>query len=89
MFRDKEEELRRLEEALLEDDTPEEEMPAPQQAYAAYNNDDCDVDLEEYSQEVYEKPKSPYGLWAFLLLLMTALLCLLGYCILRYGGYLS
>ena len=70
MSRDSKEHLRRMEEALLEeDDNWLEEAralmgeEAPQ--VSVRNNDRLDVDLDDYSQDVYEQPpkeKSARGL---------------------------
>ena len=71
MSRDTEEYLRRMEEELTEDDDSwleearelmgEEEVPQ----VSVRNNDRLDVDLDDYSQDVYEQPpkeKSARGL---------------------------
>ena len=44
-------------EGILFDEVPEE-IPA---TVRAYNTDRVDVDLDGYSDEVYEEPKEPYG----------------------------
>ena len=67
MSRDSKEHLRRMEEALLEenDNWLEEaralmgEEEAPQ--VSVRNNDRLDVDLDSYSQDVYEQPPKEKG----------------------------
>ena len=66
MSRDSKEHLRRMEEALLEeDDNWLEEAralmgeEAPQ--VSVRNNDRLDVDLDDYSQDVYEQPPKEKG----------------------------
>ena len=66
MSRDSKEHLRRMEEALLEDDDNwlEEARElscddAPQ--VSVRNNDRLDVDLDDYSQDVYEQPPKEKG----------------------------
>ena len=66
MSRDSKEHLRRMEEALLEeDDNWLEEArslmgeEAPQ--VSVRNNDRLDVDLDSYSQDVYEQPPKEKG----------------------------
>ena len=101
MFRDREEALRKLEEALLEEELLEEslseqeqELPRADSGYAnfangyrVYNTDRIDTDLEEYSQQVYEgAPKGHSGLWITLLLLFLLGLGLLGGWLLRQSG---
>lgn len=108
MFHDREEELSRLEEALLEqeDETAEEieetkvlgdleaflqeeDLPPAQEDFSAYANLSSDVDLEEYSQEVFKgKKDSLSGLSIFFLVVTTLLFCLLLYIYLRFKGVL-
>ena len=67
MSRDSKEHLRRMEEALLEEDDSwleearalmgEEEVPQ----VSVRNNDRLDVDLDSYSQDVYEQPPKEKG----------------------------
>ena len=67
MRRAQEKELRRLEEALLEAEYPQEAFPADSdemeldwedygeyEQYDVYNTDDVDVDLDAYSEEVHQ-----------------------------------
>lgn len=66
MRKQQEKELRRLEEALMEAEYPQEAFPADPEleldwdefedteSYDAYNTDDVDVDLEEYSEDVHQ-----------------------------------
>lgn len=101
MFRDRDEELDRLEAALQEaeeeeafseeeeyEEDCEEESDLPD--FDAYNSDITDDDLEEYSEEVYEgRKKSRLGLLAFLLVVLCIVLAILAWCLLKYGGYLG
>ena len=67
MSRDSKEHLHRMEEALLEEDDNwleeakelmgEEEVPQ----VSVRNNDRLDVDLDSYSQDVYEQPPKEKG----------------------------
>ena len=66
MSRDSKEHLRRMEEALLEDDDnwleEARELSCddlPQ--VSVRNNDRLDVDLDDYSQDVYEQPPKEKG----------------------------
>ena len=121
MNRDREEELQRLENELLEQDdvldeeTPEEDneefeeedtrigdAPAVYQnfannygkdlrnfasGYKAYNTDDLDVDLEEFSQEVQEeKTAAPMWLPILLTLLIGAVVGAIVWFYLSLGG---
>ena len=55
----------------------------------AYNTDHTDVDLEEFSRQVRE-PEKPIAGWVVLaFLLMTGIVCVLGYWVLRYLGVLG
>ena len=99
MFRDREEELDRLEAALLEqeeeveedeeyeeDEYEEEALPD----FDAYNADVVDEDLEEFSETVYQgSGKSPLGFLAVLLILVSGLLLGLAWFLLKQGGYLG
>lgn len=77
-------ELRRLEEALLNDPVQQEiEIPEldflPDDAdadldYDIYNTDNADVDLEEYSQQVYRQERSGSGLFVLITMLCMILL---------------
>lgn len=96
MFRDKDEELARLEEELLEQDAPEEVPDDEEEAYEppvqnvrAYNGDAADVDLEEFSDAVYTPTRNRNtGLFALLFLLLCGIFCVLAWWILRYRGVL-
>ena len=71
MRRAQEKELRRLEEALMEAEYPQEAFPADSdemeldweyyEEYDVYNTDDVDVDMDAYSEEVHQG-KSGNGL---------------------------
>ena len=114
MFRDKEEELARLEEELLEEEIPEEELleeeeeeifyeepsgdTAEYHNFAndyghvhAYNADTADVDLEEYSDEVYHEPPASRqtGLLLVVMLLLFGIFCIVGWWFLRYRGIIG
>lgn len=66
MRRGQEKELRRLEEALMETEYPEEAFPADaemeldwdefedMESYDVYNADEVDVDLDAYSEDVHQ-----------------------------------
>lgn len=100
MFKDQNRELQRLEEALLqeeendpildedliEEDEQEDELLL--QNYSFYNSDTADVDLDDYSDEVYNAKPRTSPLVALALCLATAILLLVLYLILWRGGYL-
>lgn len=96
MFRDKDEELARLEEELLQQEnhedpseTEEEEYQPPVRAVRAYNGDAADVDLEEFSDAVYTPTSNRNtALFALLFLLLCGIFCVLAWWILRYKGVL-
>lgn len=104
MFRDKDEELARLEEELLEKEEPEEEEElAPEDPdeeseayvnyannYKAYNADKADLDLEEFSEEVYTPtPHRHMGLLTAIMLLLAGILLVLGWWLVRYMGVIG
>lgn len=101
MFRDRDEELDRLEAALQEEDEEEEyededeeyeeeEEESTLPDFDAYNSDITDDDLEEFSEAVYEgRKKSRLGLLAFILVVLCLVLFALAWCLLKYGGYLG
>lgn len=87
MRKDQQEELRRLEEALLEADDredPEEEADQwleefyrqPAEEFDVYNTDDTDVELEEFSETVHQG-RQKGGCLVPLIVLLTVVLCLL------------
>ena len=97
MFKDRDEALKQTSAALLEEaepealweeeiweeDTWEEEIPDE----AAYNADPAEEDLELYSQELSHSPKRGItGLALTAIGLMAAILGLLIYWVLRFGG---
>ena len=93
MFRDKDEALARLEEELLEEDAPQEEVPEEEEEeyeeldVPIYNADRADLDLEAFSQEVYDPTtgkRSRALVWLFFLL--CGIFCVLAWYILRYKG---
>ena len=113
MFRDRDEELQRLNRQLLEEEESEKEQKeweaedeeayedenayeeedayededAPD--YDAYNGDASDVDLEAYSQQIYEgSQKSPVKFVALLFLLAAAGLLLIALLIAYQRGLL-
>ena len=95
MFRDADEELKRLEEELLleetEDETEEEyEEESADQVYydpdRVYNADDVDVDPEELGEEIL-RPRKKGGLGAAIcLLLLAAALLIAAAIVLRLRG---
>ncbi len=100
MFRDQKEALERLEAALLSQEDPEESRPeeawddtfdeaTPE--FDAYNTDVTDEDLEEFSEAVLapEPERSSLGLIAAVIVLLTAIVCVLVWVVLRYGGFLG
>lgn len=93
MFRDREKALEELERQLLEDEEEEteeeveEELP-PRKPFDfdAYNTDDTDTDLEDYSEAVYNpRRKTGCGFW---LLLLAALVLFFAYYIAKKEGLL-
>ena len=58
--------------------------------YQAYNSDDCDEDLEAFSEEVYEEPEesSNTGLLIFACVLATILGGVMLFVVLKYKGVL-
>lgn len=91
------EELRRLEEALLETEDTEDTEWEPDEAetepwdddmdYQAYNTDDTDVDLDAYSEDVYRE-RSGRGLSVLLTMLCMAALSVCILLLLKYLGVL-
>ena len=67
----REEELKRLDAALWEDAPSREERHIP-----VYNTDRVDEDLDDFSQQVFEAPKSRHGGWWLLLLLLLGVAAL-------------
>ena len=95
MFKDAEEELARLNRQLLEEDEEElneeeyeEEESDEETEYDTYNTDNTDVDLEEYSQQVYEQPPSRKGIVAAILFATAVVLLFLAYLLAKRGGLL-
>ena len=99
MFRDTKRELQRLEQELLQEEETEqqEERSCEEDEYIrypvdcpVYNTDRTDVDLEEYSRAVRE-PENPRftGLLLLALFLMTAIVGILGWWLLRFLGVLQ
>lgn len=92
MFKDRDEALKQMSDALLEEAEPEElweediwEEELPDEA--AYNADPAGEDLELYSQELSRSPqKGITGLALTAMGLMAAILGLLIYWALRFGG---
>ena len=99
MSKRQDEELRRLEEALLESEDTEdtEDLLEPDEAetepwdddmdYQVYNTDDTDVDLDEYSEDVYRE-RSGRGLSVLLTMLCMAALSVCILLLLKYLGVL-
>lgn len=77
-------ELRRLEEALMAEDLPEDADPIldetwleyTEQDYEIYNTDDTDVDLDAYSDDVHEGG-SQKGMGALVILTLLLLLAVI------------
>lgn len=105
MYEDAKEELKRLEKALLEEDSrpeepaeeiyPEEEPEEPEWVQTqvvslegrVYNTDKTDADMDAYAEDVYSGGrKSVSGLVAVALVLAAAILAVLIFWIVRYGG---
>ena len=97
MFKDRDEALKQMSDALLEEAEPEElweediweedtwEEDLPDEA--AYNADIAEEDLELYSQELSQPPKRGIAGLAFTAIgLMAAILAVLIYWVLRFGG---
>ena len=92
MFKDRDEALKQMSDALLEEAEPEElweediwEEELPDEA--AYNADPAGEDLELYSQELSRSPqKGITGLALTAMGLMAAILGLLIYWVVRFGG---
>lgn len=76
MFRDAKDALERLESALLEQETPETE----------YDDDPSEVLPEP--EDTPRQTQSNLGLVALALCLLGAIICVLGYLALQWGGYL-
>ena len=92
MFKDRDEALKQMNDALLEEAEPEElweediwEEELPDED--AYNADPAGEDLELYSQELPRSPqKGITGLALTAMGLMAAILGLLIYWVVRFGG---
>ena len=98
MFRDREKELERLNRQLLEEDEEyeedeyedeeDEEYEEDDALPEIYNTDSADIDLEEYSDTVYEEPRRSWSLVAAVLLLTAAVLLLFAVLLAKKGGLL-
>lgn len=101
MFRDTDQELKRLEQALLEEDesTPDtqgtavfnpisEKKSTVTAGYRAYNTDRSDEDLETYSETVHKADRSIGVLSVVLGLLALLILGAAAFVLLRYLGVL-
>ena len=90
MFKDTEEELERLEQALLE----EEAQPAPPDpmeqtmVFRSYNADRTELDPEELSQAVLEQPRSRSlaGIALFMIIMTLIVVGLVAWWLLRGKG---
>ena len=100
MRRAQEKELRRLEEALMEAEYPQEAFPAESDEmeldweefedydrYDVYNTDDADVDLDAYSEEVH-KGKGGSGLSVLVTMVVMVALAAGILFLLKYMGVL-
>ena len=95
MAKDRQKELIRLQQALLEEEAPETEAPdvldtdfyrdAPK-AVRAYNTDRTDVDLEDFSRQVYEPEQKRHGCLTGVLVLLGLLVA--GWILLKMEGIL-
>lgn len=91
MFRDREKALEDLQKQLWEDASEEENEHLSQEVYDdldAYNSDKTDTDLEEYSDEVYDPPKSKAGCFLWFSLLTAAVLLAISWYLAKQGGLL-
>lgn len=91
MFRDREKALEDLQKKLLEDDNEAETEELSEEIYEdldAYNSDKADTDLEEYSDEVYDPPKSKAGCFLWFSLLTAAVLLAISWYLAKQGGLL-
>ena len=101
MFRDRQEELQRIQQQLLDEDIPETDeallediaglVDDVQEGYEPdgfYNNDYTDLDPEELSQELlYEEPRENLkGLVVAAVLLTLGIVAVLGWWIVRLMG---
>ena len=87
MFQDKDEELTRLQEALMEAEPDEEEWEEDEPEYddCVYNADRCDEDLEAYAEQVLdETEQGTSGLAIAALLLALGVLGVLLWFLLKY-----
>ena len=91
-----EKELRRLEQALLEEEAMQEDSEYIPESdwqqdddldYEIYNTDDTDVDLAEYSEEVYRE-RSGNGVAVLVTMLCMVIICVLILVLLKYLGVL-
>ena len=100
MFRDREKALQELQEQLLEEEEntlPEEDAQddLPSEIYEAYtedvrarNSDTTDIDLDDYSDQVYEAPRGKNRFVLWFILLTAAVLLLLSWFLAKQGGLL-
>ncbi len=99
MFRDTDQELKRLEQALLEEEEADpqgtavfnpvsEKKSTVTAGYQAYNTDKCDEDLETYSETVRKADRSIGVLSVVLGLLAVLILGAVALVLLRYLGVL-
>ncbi len=100
MFRDREKELRRLQQQLLQEDMSAQEeeevvQVSSQEVYdgqakkvRAYNADRADTPLDTYSDAVYDGPRRTLGCVPWLLLLMAAGLLAAAWFLAKRGGLL-
>ena len=81
MFQDAQEELERLEDALLEEEEYED--------ISAYNNDPADIDLDDLSQQLLQpQPKSYTGFATFMVIITLVIVSLVTLWVLRRMGVL-
>ena len=95
MRKREEKELRRLEQALLDEEsvdespdyTPESDWLDEDLDYEIYNTDDTDVDLDEYSEEVYHE-RSGNGVAVLVTMLCMVIISVIILVLLKYLGVL-
>lgn len=96
MFKDRDKALEEMNQALLEEEEPEEvleeyddfeEFFAPGETPDTYNGDKAPEDLDSYSRELLGSPKkdSLTGLAVTCIVLTLAILAVVGYLALRFG----
>ena len=104
MNRDRQEELERLEQQLLDEEASEEEFEEETEEeyeddpeefeeelpeYESYNTDNCDIDLDQLSDQLNTPPRHSWTGFAVAMLLFTCIIvAVLGYWLLKQRGVL-